>query len=85
MLTTYQLRLSKEEGRTPEGSSHPSRESFGKSKEELLAEIKGAPKHHLEAKNQVSRRGSPLLGLLLMSFKLTSETVFAAYSRGNTI
>jgi hypothetical protein len=46
--------VKKYKGRTPKGSSHPSRPSFDKTKDEMLAAIKEAPRNHPSAKEQVS-------------------------------
>jgi len=55
-LDLYIRPFKKFKGRTPKGSSHPSRRSFDKTKEEMLAEIKEAPKHYTDAKKQALLR-----------------------------
>ncbi|KAN0140517.1 hypothetical protein V8E53_001726 [Lactarius tabidus] len=51
-LDCYIRPFKKYKGRTPKGSSHPSRPSFDKTKDEMLAAIKEAPKNHPAAKEQ---------------------------------
>ncbi|KAF8274686.1 hypothetical protein EI94DRAFT_1869560, partial [Lactarius quietus] len=56
LFLTYYIRPCEQsvpfKGRTPEGSSHSSQESFDKTQDELLVGVNEAPKHYLEAKNQ---------------------------------
>jgi len=91
-LDSYILPFKSFKGRTPEGSSLPSRDSYGKTEEELLAETSEVPKNCSEAKNRtLIRDGYRCLATgkydkrmqeEAVKFKLTLEDIQAAGGGG---